>query len=65
MVVKSFNKRQQMKIFTQNGFKTKRTNGSHQILQNSTGQTIIISAHGQKMSDTAFNKTIKQFNLVF
>jgi predicted RNA binding protein YcfA (HicA-like mRNA interferase family) len=65
MVVKSFNKRQQMKIFANNGFRTKRTNGSHQVLENSAGQTIIISAHGQKMSDTAFNKTIKQFNLVF
>ena len=65
MVVKSFNKRQQMKIFAQNGFQIKRTNGSHKVLRNNAGQTIIISAHGQKMSDTAFNKTIKEFNLVF
>ena len=65
MVVKSFNRRQQLKIFAENGFKTKRTKGSHQVLENGSGQTIIISAHGQKMSDTAFNKTIKQFNLIF
>lgn len=65
MVVKSFNQKQQMKIFAKNGFVTKRANGSHQVLVNNVGQTIIISAHGKKMSDTAFNKTIKEFNLAF
>lgn len=64
MVVKSFNRRQQLKIFAENDC-LPRTKGSHQVLENSSGQTIIISAHGQKMSDTAFNKTIKQFNLIF
>lgn len=65
MVVKSFNQRQQRQIFVRNGFTVCRTTGSHQILRNDKGQTIVISAHGQKMSDTAFNKTIKDFNLVY
>ncbi len=65
MVVKSFNHRQQMKILADNGFTVKRSNGSHRILQNSEGTTIIIAVHGKKMSDTAFNKTLKEFNLVY
>lgn len=64
MVVKSFNPRQQKQIFMRNGFKVQRTAGSHQILKNDKGQTIVISSHG-RMSDTAFNKTIKDFNLVY
>ena len=62
MVVKSFNKRQQKQIFLNNGFIVHRTNGSHKILRNKNGITIVISSHG-KMSDTAFNKTIKEFGL--
>lgn len=65
MVVKSFNHRQQMKIFKQNGFEVKRANGSHRILQNSEGVTIIIAVHNNKMSDTAFNKTLKEYNLSY
>ena len=62
MVVKSFNGRQQRQIFLNNGFIVHRTNGSHQILRNQNGVTIVISSHG-RMSDTAFNKTIKDFSL--
>lgn len=65
MVVKSFNHRQQMKIFAKNGFKVKRANGSHRILENSEGVTIIIAVHNKKMSDTAFNKTLKEYNLSY
>ena len=64
MVVKSFNPRQQKQIFLRNGFSVQRSTGSHQILRNDRAQTIVISSHG-KMSDTAFNKTIKDFNLSF
>ena len=64
MVVKSFNQKQQKQILLNNGFIVHRTNGSHQILKNSQGQIIVISAHG-RMTDTAFNKTIKDFNLKF
>ncbi len=64
MIVKSFNPRQQKQIFLRNGFYIQRSTGSHQILRNNKGQTIVISSHG-KMSDTAFNKTVKDFNLVY
>lgn len=63
MVNKTYNRRQQLRIFKNNGFREERISGSHIILRNNNGDTIIISAHGKKMSDTAFNKTIKNFNL--
>lgn len=64
MVVKGFNPKQQRQIFLKNGFVVHRTSGSHQILKNSDGKIIVISSHG-KMSDTTFNKVVKDFNLVY
>ena len=65
LVSKTYNRKQQFKILRDNGYTVERCRGSHYILTHKeTGKKILVAANNRNcISDTAFNKTIKKYNL--
>lgn len=52
-----------IKLLEKNGWRIKRIQGSHHILENSTGEKVTIPLHNTDMKPGLLNKLLKQTGL--